>query len=196
MNPQEAARILGVDTNADENQIKKAYKKKSLKYHPDKNMDKPQKQQKEYEQKFKEVAEAYNVLIQFKKNPTESVFNLPDQSNFSQHIDPFAMFDDIFGNNFDSIFKQGPFNDDTPPQFFNQSFSSSFSQGYGDGFSFSSSSYRSNMNSSKSTSVSTSTSYVNGKKVTRRVEKVNGRVVRDEIIEGSGSAKPLKNKFR
>jgi len=50
-------KILEVDKNASEDQIKKSYRKKAMKYHPDKNPD-----DKVAEAKFKEVAEAYEVL--------------------------------------------------------------------------------------------------------------------------------------
>lgn len=50
-------KILEVEKNASEDQIKKSYRKKAMKYHPDKNPD-----DKEAENKFKEVAEAYEVL--------------------------------------------------------------------------------------------------------------------------------------
>ena len=49
--------ILGVDRNANEEQIKKAYRKKAMQYHPDKNQGDPTA-----ETKFKEAAEAYEVL--------------------------------------------------------------------------------------------------------------------------------------
>lgn len=49
--------ILGVDRNASEQEIKKAYRQAARKYHPDVNRDDPQA-----EQKFKEVSEAYKVL--------------------------------------------------------------------------------------------------------------------------------------
>ena len=49
--------VLGVERNADDNTIKKAYRKLAMKYHPDRNPD-----DKEAEEKFKEVGEAYEVL--------------------------------------------------------------------------------------------------------------------------------------
>ncbi|GAH38621.1 unnamed protein product, partial [marine sediment metagenome] len=49
--------ILGVDHNAGEDSIKARYRKLALKYHPDRNPD-----DKEAEERFKEAAEAYEVL--------------------------------------------------------------------------------------------------------------------------------------
>lgn len=49
--------VLGVEKGADENTIKKAYRKMAMKYHPDQNPDNH-----EAEEKFKEAAEAYDVL--------------------------------------------------------------------------------------------------------------------------------------
>ena len=49
--------ILGVSKTATEDEIKKAYRKLAVKYHPDKNEG-----DKEAEKKFQEISEAYNVL--------------------------------------------------------------------------------------------------------------------------------------
>ena len=49
--------VLGISKNADESEIKKAYRKLAIKYHPDKNPDDASA-----EEKFKEAAEAYEVL--------------------------------------------------------------------------------------------------------------------------------------
>ena len=49
--------IIGVDKGATDSEIKKAYRKIAMKYHPDKNPE-----DSEAERKFKEAAEAYSVL--------------------------------------------------------------------------------------------------------------------------------------
>ena len=49
--------VLGVDKSANEDALKKAYRKLAIKYHPDKNPGDA-----EAEEKFKEIAEAYDVL--------------------------------------------------------------------------------------------------------------------------------------
>jgi molecular chaperone DnaJ len=54
--------ILGVEKSADEVELKKAYRKKAMKYHPDRNSG-----DKESEEKFKEINEAYEVLSDHEK---------------------------------------------------------------------------------------------------------------------------------
>ncbi|MDZ7773465.1 MAG: molecular chaperone DnaJ [Balneolaceae bacterium] len=57
MPKQDYYEILGVSRNADQDEIKKAYRKLAMKYHPDRNKDNP-----EAEEKFKAASEAYEVL--------------------------------------------------------------------------------------------------------------------------------------
>ena len=54
--------VLGVDKSATADAIKKAYRKKAIQYHPDKQQGKSEAEKKEAEDLFKEAAEAYSVL--------------------------------------------------------------------------------------------------------------------------------------
>lgn len=94
--------VLGVDKNASTDEIKKAYKKMAIKYHPDRNPG-----NKEAEEKFKEAAEAYDVLHDDQKRQQydQFGFNGPAGSGGfgggfggSMNMDDiFSMFGDIFG---------------------------------------------------------------------------------------------------
>lgn len=67
--------ILGVNKNATNEELKKAYRKLSLKYHPDRNPG-----NKEAEDKFKEVVEAYDILSDKEKRQQYDMFGTVDSS--------------------------------------------------------------------------------------------------------------------
>lgn len=93
--------VLGVSKSADATEIKKAYRKLALKYHPDKNPG-----DKEAEKKFKEAAEAYDVLSNEEKKRRYDQFGHAGvggagQGGFGGGMsmdDIFSQFGDIFGS--------------------------------------------------------------------------------------------------
>ncbi|MGC6413635.1 MAG: molecular chaperone DnaJ [Bacteroidia bacterium] len=96
--------ILGISKSASADEIKKAYRKLAIKYHPDKNPD-----DKEAEEKFKEAAEAYDVLSNQDKKSRYDQFGhagMGGQGGFGgggfSMDDIFSQFGDVFGD--DSIF--------------------------------------------------------------------------------------------
>ncbi len=104
-------KILGVSKNASPEEIKRAYRKLALKYHPDKN-----KGNKEAEAKFKEINEAYAVLSDPEKRKQYDTFGADGfQSRFSQ--------EDIFrGFDFNSIFREFGFGGGRANSIFSQIF--------------------------------------------------------------------------
>ncbi|XP_041858056.1 dnaJ homolog subfamily B member 2 isoform X2 [Melanotaenia boesemani] len=185
--------VLGVSRTASQDDIKKAYRKLALKWHPDKNPDNKE----EAERKFKELAEAYEVLSDRSKRDEYDrygsdrmrhtgssssdfssdfpgftfTFRNPDEvfREFFDGQDPFANFFDDFSSFGGSSSRLGP------SRFFSfpsagvefTSFSSSF--GGLDGMD----SMSGGMGNFKS--VSTSTRIVNGKRTTTKKIKENGQ---------------------
>ncbi len=87
--------VLGVDKSADEDTIKKAYRKLAMKYHPDRNQG-----DKEAEAKFKEATEAYDVLADKDKRAKYDQFGFAgvDDSGSQGYSHAFHDFSDIFGS--------------------------------------------------------------------------------------------------
>lgn len=107
--------VLGIDKNASKEEIKKAYRKCAVQYHPDKNKDNPQA-----EEKFKEATEAYEILSDDHKRAQYDRFGFEGVASdfaktyggstnadfndfFSSHADMFGDLGDIF----DSFFSFG-----------------------------------------------------------------------------------------
>jgi molecular chaperone DnaJ len=94
--------VLGVPRNAGKEEIKKAYRRLAIKYHPDKNPS-----SKEAEEKFKEATEAYEVLADEKKRQTYDQFGFAGIEGMGGAAHDFSSvfrdFEDIFGD-FSGIF--------------------------------------------------------------------------------------------
>ncbi|KAM8857190.1 dnaJ homolog subfamily B member 2 isoform 1-T1 [Synchiropus picturatus] len=191
--------ILGVSRTATQDEIKKAYRKLALKWHPDKNPDNKE----EAERKFKEVAEAYEVLSDSSKRNAYDRYGSDrmrqaesSSSDFPSDFPGFNftfrrpedVFRDFFGdqdpfaNFFDDLSSfGGPSSRLGPSRFFSfpsagHDFTSFSSLGgfHGmDGFGSGGSNFK---------SVSTSTRIVNGKRTTTKKIKENGQE-RTEIEE-------------
>lgn len=94
--------VLEVSKNASADEIKKAYRKKAIQFHPDKNPG-----NKEAEEKFKEAAEAYEILSDEQKRAQYDRFGHSAPGGFGGHTgggfsmeDIFSQFGDIFGGHF------------------------------------------------------------------------------------------------
>lgn len=121
-------KILGVDKNASEQEIKNKFRKLAKKYHPDLNPD-----NKEAEKKFKEVNEAYEVLSDPEKKKQYDTFGSSYDFSNGQNFDP-SQYGFDFGNGSYTYTTGGDFSD-----FFNMFFGgnpgrSSSSRGFGINF--------------------------------------------------------------
>ena len=94
--------VLEIEKNASPDEIKKAYRKLAIKYHPDKNQN-----SKEAEHKFKEATEAYEVLSDTQKKQAYDQYGFAGVDNMGGpgfNASAFSGFEDIFGGDFSSIF--------------------------------------------------------------------------------------------
>ncbi len=100
--------VLGIQRNASEAEIKKAYRRLAMKYHPDRNSGEGAA---EAERKFKEVKEAYEVLSDSQKRAAYDQFGHAGVDGAAAGAGGFggggASFSDIFGDVFGDIFGGG-----------------------------------------------------------------------------------------
>jgi molecular chaperone DnaJ len=106
MSKRDYYEVLGVTKNATDTEIKKAYRQMALKYHPDKNPN-----DKQAEEKFKEAAEAYEILSNTDKRSKYDRFGhagvggASGRNGYNMSMDDiFSQFGDIFGDAFGGAF--------------------------------------------------------------------------------------------
>ncbi len=105
MSKRDFYQVLGVPRNATEDAIKKAYRRLAMKYHPDRNPD-----DKEAEERFKEAKEAYEILTDAQKRAAYDQYGsagLDAARGAGQGFSPSDAFGDIFGDMFGDIFGGG-----------------------------------------------------------------------------------------
>ncbi|HEY5559192.1 MAG TPA: molecular chaperone DnaJ [Steroidobacteraceae bacterium] len=105
MSKRDYYQVLGVPRNATEDAVTKAYRRLAMKYHPDRNPD-----DKEAEERFKEAKEAYEVLTDAQKRAAYDQYGhagLDAARGAGQGFSPSDAFGDIFGDMFGDIFGGG-----------------------------------------------------------------------------------------
>lgn len=118
MENRDPYKILGVDRNASEDDLRKAYRKGALKWHPDRQAGKTDQEKKEAEEKFKDLAWAWSILGDPKKKQQYDQFGItgdeqPGMSGgggFSSGFDPREIFKNFMnGFGFSDDEDDGPF---------------------------------------------------------------------------------------
>lgn len=108
MSQRDYYEVLGVSKDASQDEIKKAYRKKAMKYHPDRNKENPGA-----EEKFKEASEAYEVLRDEQKRQRYDQFGhqgVNGGGGFRSDAgfeDIFSRFSEIFGSDIGDMFGGG-----------------------------------------------------------------------------------------
>lgn len=106
MNRRDYYEVLCISKDATDNEIKKAYRKLAIKYHPDRQSSKSDKEKKEAEENFKEATEAYEVLSDKDKRARYDQFGFTEANENQTN----SFYNDFFfkrRNPFDSFFHSG-----------------------------------------------------------------------------------------
>jgi DnaJ-class molecular chaperone len=153
-------KILGLNKNSSNEDIKKQYKKLAIKWHPDKNINNKEKAEAE----FKKISEAYQILSDKDKKKQYDVGGSIRTNFNSTFMNPNDIFTSVFGNSFfsnNSTFNKEPF-------FFGGSNFQVFT----------------NINSMSSfSSTSRSESYVNGQKIVKEKKNINGIITETTMVD-------------
>src|SRR6056300_410439 len=103
MSKRDYYEVLGVDRGASDQDVKKAYRRIAMKYHPDRNPDDA-----DADAKFKEATEAYDVLMNKEKRAAYDQFGHAGvDSQMGGGFQGGGSFSDIFGDVFGDIFGGG-----------------------------------------------------------------------------------------
>ncbi len=107
MSKRDYYEVLGINRDASEDEIKKAYRKLAMKYHPDRNPDNPKS-----EENFKEAKEAYEILSDASKRTTYDQYGHAGVGSGAAGAGGAHGFTDSFGDIFGDIFggRAGPSN--------------------------------------------------------------------------------------
>ena len=166
-------KLLEINTDATVDDIKKAYRKLAIKYHPDKNREPGA------EEHFKKISEAYQVLSdKDSRRKYDSGGLFTNKDNFFNAQD---LFNEFFNNSdIDSIFKSDPFfNHETSTMFNNDIFNLDKSNQQRHFFS----SNVSNLGNNPSfVSKQSTTKIENGKKIETIIETRNGKTTKKTIL--------------
>lgn len=177
-------KILGISKNASQEEIKKAYRKLAMKWHPDKNKDNIQVAEK----KFKEISEAYQILSDEQKRKSYDNGGNMDFSNMN-----FVNPEDLFKNDefLKKFFQNMNMNNSPSPfeemfnskGFFTNMSSTQFTNSPLSSFMSSTSSSQTIINNGKRREIITTTK--NG--ITKQIIKENGNIVSEKILNNSNS---------
>ncbi|WP_156509116.1 DnaJ domain-containing protein, partial [Oleiphilus sp. HI0132] len=105
MSKRDYYEVLGIERSADAKEVKKAYRRLAMKYHPDRNPDDAQA-----EEKFKEATEAYEILSDEQKRGAYDQYGhagVDPQAGGGGFSGGNGNFSDIFGDVFGDIFGGG-----------------------------------------------------------------------------------------